>query len=706
MALEARTISIVRLLCGSEELHMTAGEIAERLEVSAKTVSRELPKVEKFLSEYGLTLEKRAGSGLWLEGGSKGFAALQEFLAASPQEEEYTPEMRRSIIMSCLLPSEEPIKLFSLAARLKVTDSTISNDLDKLEPWFAEHALRLVRKPGLGVYIEGEEQDFRRAVIQYIYENMGEQELLDLLQKNFQTGELPQSGANRYLLDLVDGEIIQRLEKIVREQGESLGLHLSDNALVGLVVHLSLAVERIRKQDEISMDKSFLAELKENKEFAAASALGQAMAEAFDIEVPEDEIGYIAMHLLGARNRYREKTLGSVAVMDNYHLVKLAKGIMERAGEETGRDIGRNQGLLAGLVNHLGPSLSRMKMGMDIRNPLLSEMKSHYPELMAVSRRAVAEVEETLGRPLPEAEVAYIAMHLGAALSDSENFTHVVHRAVVACPTGMGTSRLLASRIRKQYPNIRLVDQASTLDIDEEYLQRLEAEFIISTVPIPHAPVPVVVVTPMLNQGDMERIQVRLQQQNKLFLKEAALGAVSRRDFREGLRELTECGETILTILEGFFFQEAEAKDIKEACHVAGQAAGRDEAAKTVIFQSLWEREKKAATLLTGNHLVLLHCRTPLVEKPRMGILHFGKGFLYPEENGEPVRTALVLLAPEHASKAVMETLGYISSVLLDRWGLMEVLHEGDRQHIERELSKMFKEFYRNKHRECMDSTL
>ena len=50
-------------------------------------------------------------------------------------------------------------------------------------------------------------------------------------------------------------------------------------------------------------------------------------------------------------------------------------------------------------------------------------------------------------------------------------------------------------------------------EIDEEYLQRLEAEFIISTVPIPQAPVPVVVVTPMLNQGDMERIQVRLQQQ-------------------------------------------------------------------------------------------------------------------------------------------------------------------------------------------------
>ena len=72
MSIDARTVAIARLLCESEELHMTAGEIAEALAVSAKTVSRELPKVEQLLAEHGMRLEKKAGSGLWLEGGPRG----------------------------------------------------------------------------------------------------------------------------------------------------------------------------------------------------------------------------------------------------------------------------------------------------------------------------------------------------------------------------------------------------------------------------------------------------------------------------------------------------------------------------------------------------------------------------------------------------------------------------------------------------------
>ncbi len=702
MSMDARAAAIARLLCESEELHMTAGEIAGALDVSAKTVSRELPKVEQLLEEYGLRLEKRAGSGLWLEGGSKGFAALKEYLGQHV-EEEYTPQMRRSIIMSCLLPSGEPIKLFALAARLKVTDGTISNDLDKLEPWFQKHSLRLVRKPGLGVYIEGDEQDFRRAVIRYIYENMGEQELLDLVHESMSSESGKNSSASRYLLDLVDGEIIRKLEGIVREMVARLGLRFSDNAFVGLVVHLSLAVQRIRQKDEIRMNEDFMEELQQKKEFHIASELAEKIAEAFEIEVPTDEIGYIAMHLLGARNRYRERSMGSVSVMDNYHLVRLARSIMRSASLVTGRDIQRNQNLLAGLVNHLGPSLSRIKMHMDIRNPLLAEMKTHYPELMELAHKSVGEMEKSLGSPLPEAEVAYIAMHLGAALADSEEFRHVEHRVVVACPTGMGTSRLLASRIRKQYANIHIIDQASTLDIDEEYLRSHEPEFIISTVPIPKSSVPVAVVSPMLGEDDMRCIGRMLQQQSEAFLREASVQGPPRKDFKEALEHLTEYGSTILSLMEHFFFYERQAENIQEACRVAGQAAGYDDTSKILLYRGLWEREKKAATLITGNHLVLLHCKSPLVEMPQIGILHFGKGFLYPSEGGELVRTALVLLAPEQASAVVMDTLGYISSILLDRWGFIEVLHEGNQERIAGELGKLFKDFYRSKQREWLE---
>ena len=74
--------------------------------------------------------------------------------------------------------------LFYLSSLLGVTDSTISNDLDKLEGWFEGRGLTLVRKPGLGVYVEGEERRIRQAIIAYIYDHVTEEELLHLVQQS------------------------------------------------------------------------------------------------------------------------------------------------------------------------------------------------------------------------------------------------------------------------------------------------------------------------------------------------------------------------------------------------------------------------------------------------------------------------------------------------------------------------------------------
>lgn len=37
--------------------------------------------------------------------------------------------------------------------------------------------------------------------------------------------------------------------------------------------------------------------------------------------------------------------------------------------------------LLNDLVNHMAPSLCRIKMGMDIRNPLLNQIKTEYKDI-------------------------------------------------------------------------------------------------------------------------------------------------------------------------------------------------------------------------------------------------------------------------------------------------------------------------------------
>ena len=697
--MEQRTRDILKLLLQENEFQTTA-DIAARLSVSAKTISRQLPKVEEVLKSVGLQLEKKSGAGLLVIGSEvKRYALAMQLKSA--EKREYTPSERRSIVISKLLSSREPIKLFVLSSAVHVTDSTISNDLDKLEPWFREQGLRLLRKPGLGVSLLGDERDLRRAIVRYIYEHVGEEQLLNLLQDNLPDEDnAPIAQVSKFLLELIDAGEWRRLEQMIRVTENDLGYKLSDNAFIGLVVHLSLAVRRIKNHEAITLDEENCDRLRGSREFLAAQELAGKISAAFSIDVPAGEVCYITMHILGARSRYSSASLGTISMMDNFRLVTLARQIMKRAAKITGRDIDKNQSLLAGLVNHLAPTLSRLKMHMDIRNPLLGEIRRHYPELMTLTRKCVVEVEAEVGESLPDAEIAYIAMHLGAALSDSEKFLHAVHRVVVACPTGMGTSRLLASRLRANFPTLKIVDEVPILEINSDYVAAKDFDFVISTVPIPRADYPVIVVNAALIDEDRKKIDAEISRRNKEFLSSAE-ELEPRPPFMEDLNKMTAYGRAIQELMTNYFFVRAKISDITATCELAGKFAGEDVQSREEISKELLRREDKGSTLIIGRHMILLHCKSAAVKSSAFGILQLGEGFKYPDD-GETVRTAIVLLAPLDVDEFTLETIGHIASVLLDRWGFIEILHEGDGAEIQREVLKIFQDFYKTKFKELI----
>lgn len=700
MNLRERTTAILKILTEGENPFQSAADLADKLGVSTKTVSRELPAVAEALKPYGLDLARKKGAGFAINGGAEAVANLKEFLG-QVNDRTFSPEERRSIIVSRLLPHHEPVKLFALASLLGVTDGTISNDLDKLESWFKGHGLNLVRRPGLGVYIEGNEKNIRQAIVAYIYENVGEQELLQLVQANLADDGQAVSQASSHLLDLVDKEIIQRLERLIRQTEKSLDGRLSDQAFVGLLVHLALAVQRIRRHEPIELATEVLEGLKAKAEFGLARDLGAKIAQEFAIAINEAETGYIAMHILGARSRYQPQ--GMPASLDNFHLVRLAKGLMGDAEKISGQNLYRNSALLTGLVNHLGPSISRLKMGMPIRNPLLGEMNSNYPELMQLAAASVQGIEEELDIVFPEEEIAYIAMHLGAALNDNQTLKKLERRVIVACPTGMGTSRLLASRLRQMYDNLIIHDMVSTMQLTPAYFGEHEADFIIATVPISHVPLPVVVVSALLTPPDQEKIDNLLDKQAPEVRQEATPKG-SKPDFVTALKVMGAYEQAILSLIEGFFFAEdAKSMMVQEVAQLAGRLITEDKQTAAYIARDLLAREDKGSTAVSGNHMILLHCRSSFVKQIHFGIVHMGEFFFYPAEPTEKIRTAAVMVAPKECSQYELETIGYISAILLERWGFIEVLHEGDKRLIHEELIRIFREFHAKKYKELME---
>ena len=146
-----RVKNILQNVCNENE-YITIAKIAKDLDVSGRTVLREIPEVEKFLKQNGVSLDKKTGVGIKVMGTLKEKQSVLRLLNGEKGETIYSPLERKNIIISELLQNQDPVKLYNFTRILKVTEATISNDLEKTDKWFKKHSLNLIRKQGLGVY--------------------------------------------------------------------------------------------------------------------------------------------------------------------------------------------------------------------------------------------------------------------------------------------------------------------------------------------------------------------------------------------------------------------------------------------------------------------------------------------------------------------------------------------------------------------------
>ena len=683
MELTARMRAILSALLAADG-YVPAERIASALDVSARTITREMQGLEMALMPYGITLLRRTGAGFMLTGDKADLTRLRTQLSKTDVRGELTPDQRRSILVTSLLMADEPLKLFALARILDVTDSTVSHDLDRLHPFLAEQGITLVRRPGLGVYVEGAERDIRSALVCIIHDCMDEKELLALVADDGAEGAA--SAADRALLGLVDGAQIRTIDDIVAK--ETQGRDIPDTARVGLVVHLALAVRRMQQHDAIVMDAGTLGELRRMEEFAAARMIAAQLGKVFSLSVPEAEIGYITMHLLGARGTALPAGAGRV---DNFRLVQIAQSIMRLASEKSGAPLIRSRTLLSGLVNHLAPALHRLKLHMDIRNPLLAQMEAEHPELMELARYSTRMMEEEVGAPLPADETAYIAIHIGAALTEAGGDRPVV-RVLVACPTGLGTSRLLASRIRRAYERIRVVGELSSLALTAQEITRRAVDFVVSTVPLPPLPVPVVVASAFLTASDRARIDAVLA----ACVPQSTIETQEKPQFSEAMAEIHCLSGAIHALLTGFRLRtDVRAQTLPQLADAAAQLLVSEGAAD--VAAALLRREEIAPTWVAPQ-MILLHTEAAALRTPQFGVLRLAQPFPY---GADAVRTVLVMLAPTETA-AAKQLLGTISVQTAERPSFKDILAYGDADEICRALEYVFEEHFRERLEELL----
>ena len=97
-----------------------------------------------------------------------------------------------------------------------------------------------------------------------LYDSINENELIDAVEESKASKrdeEILEVSVGNRLLKFIDKAIIKSVENTVSTLEDALNIKLADSAYIGLVVHLALAIQRIRNNEKISMDEETLKQL-------------------------------------------------------------------------------------------------------------------------------------------------------------------------------------------------------------------------------------------------------------------------------------------------------------------------------------------------------------------------------------------------------------------------------------------------------------
>lgn len=377
----------------------------------------------------------------------------------------------------------------NLADKYFVSRATVNKDIIAIKGYCRKNEICFVSNRGKGLYIEADELERRKHLARVI------RDLTALKSKD-------EWNVQTVYSQWFEGSELEAIRAIVMEAEDKFSTYLADVAYEALVVHIALSVERFRTNSQYESLNSGSGTRVGNIQYRMADEIVRGVNELFQIQLPDTEIYYVALHI-GAKSSdaIKRETLGDASL--EYYCIRMISGVSRRIGY----DLTDDERLYESLLQHLNVCLYRKKSGMMLENPLKEELIGSYPHLYDIIRQMVEQEENPEFIINTDDEIAYILLHFATAIYRRKQNENRLADVVVVCATGIGTAELVITGLRRNFRlNIKGTVSAHQLD---NFLKKQEVDLIIATVPLKRA-YRCVYVSPLLKRDDIVRIGKQL----------------------------------------------------------------------------------------------------------------------------------------------------------------------------------------------------
>lgn len=476
--IETRMKQIFEYLTLDYDYH-TSKEIGEEMKLSSKTIRNEINHLNSVIEDRGAIIESKPGVGFIFKikdnDKFKLFLKKDWYKYAYYQEEDGDKNIRYENILRLFLFSNSYIKQYELAEIFHVSESQINKDIPYVRQILQSYGISLISRPYYGMKIEGDEKDIRLAI------------------KN-EIGEDPK---------LFDGdenkELFDKIQEIIDDMDFGEEYYMPYVNFKNLVIHIYISILRIRQKKYIILSKDLEKNIISSKEFKIANKIVQKLQENLKIEIPNQELTYITMHLIAKNTITNQEKLSN-------EILKISQDIIDEIYKVSKYDFRDNIDFYFSLAIHLGPLMNRIKYGFDMKNPILDDIKENkIAYLLAIIATNV--INKKYNCKLSEDEIGYIALHIMAAMNSNATTTKNI---LIVCGSGNSSAQIMKAQLNRQFKNkinkIRTTDLKSLDQIDVTGY-----DLIISSVKLDNVfNIPIVYVDIIFSEIDLDNIKAAI----------------------------------------------------------------------------------------------------------------------------------------------------------------------------------------------------
>ncbi len=663
---------------------LTREDLSKNLNVSRRTVYRELSSLESTLARVQIQLIKQQNH-YRLVGEPSALKKLQQQISTVERPEYFDVHRRQSAETCRLLLHDQVITMKQLADEFGVSVPTISQDLTAIETILTDYRLQLLRKKAQGVQVTGKESNLRRVLSGVLNSEINEYEFFEYLAQH--SPVVPETeSSSRYFIQLLDPSLLTISYQAIQKYQRQSPSQFSDSQLQQLIIVLTISAMRIAAHQTLNELKHI-----DKNELFKYQQVAIDIFNQFPASI-RDHVNLLELEFLALQIQGMSFALAKNVLLDNYDLALSyqIRELVQKVSTDFKWDFRQDDQLFTDLMAHLAAALKRSHTQLpELNNPVLQRIKTEYAQLYKIVARVLTVVFPQA--EFIDSEIAYIVIHFASSYEKRVKRSSL--SALVVCANGIGTAKILETRLRKNIPELTKIHVSRVADLN--HLDPNQYDIVLSTIVLPGFPLNYKMINPLLLKSEIKEITEYLQNYYGKVETKPTAPRPKLTEQAQNFKAAYEVMKTANDILERITVQKIDNQQqdlLATLNQITASLAGVILTEPQRIADKLLSRMQQAPVGIPDSPLALIHTTDSSIKRPFFSIYDLSETLTITAMDDQKIGLSRVLLMLGPAKMAFTENslMGKISGSIIESDLNLAIYKTGSQQIVYQLISSLF----------------